>query len=65
MAVKTLTKAEAEILGIPIGVPLRARPVGYRLDHEQLLAYLQLADGSELGPIDCLPLLCWMEREEG
>ena len=62
MAVRTLSAAEVEMLGLPVGVPLRAQPVGWRIDEKNLVAYLQLADGSEAGPIDLVPLLALMER---
>lgn len=60
----SLTAAEIEMLGLPVGVRLRAPLVGWRVDEKHLVAYAQLADGSEGPQIDLVPLLAFMERAQ-
>ena len=61
MANRDLTAAEIELLGLPTSFP--CRPIGWRVVQAELIAYLQLEDGSESEPFDLVPLLAFLQKE--
>jgi hypothetical protein len=62
MPLETLSAEVVEMLGLPTS--FRSRLVGWRIDRASVIAYPQLADGTEGQPVDLVPLLAYMRRGE-